>query len=809
MLTILAPIEIKCKAPDVSIHEGFYHKITDPYTIVNSQLIPEDLLHVVTMPPEYFFGGEDETNIFQQTNVASHQENKLEVINNLINRISVSESAQLTYQDRVYITDILQKIGIRNVNEFMKQVRQVKEEQNQTNELINLYWNHAGELRRLVENYRNEQTHVQQTDETNEQSRTLNLHEQILNRLQTAAIYQVVSNFNENLQENQTISNQELRLSEQTRTAQHILLQKLQTQARGEAVPLLYRQENYYEDQQLPEDQITETKILSQINSAVLLDLTNRVYQNRSSHTQRTLDTWIHTQNALYQTMENTMQRIEQHMQTDLSVNRSQADTYQQAYLEAQHQELQILNRLFEDHSQISDQNINELLRQSEENQVELINRVTQTGDQREETFLTQSRQTKNEFRSETQIRSDQIDQRSQLTATDNRLQQNKIITNQELIHQILQQDEIENETSITQNNQLQQHENYATQIVNQLLDRHMSQHEDIHNSLLRQTLEQQNLTERSLQQSENQLHLEQKIQEQGDTYIDQGEQNSTQLVDKRDLSTVEQEISRINRENINKQSQYLQMMENIKESLERPKQTHSRQQLRNESLLALEHPDRLLEQLQMEGQTQQQQKQQQLSQALNVLPEQTRTIYELVREYLEAPAAVRAQMKNISSDPGVLIRDLHEASLVHRQTIETHEASELLHEKTKEAFEHWNEVTAAEPKTKTLYEDQRTDVTLVHKRAEEQLDEEEIRQLIEENRRTQQTVHRQSENVTNYDTTQRTFTNINTQQITEQTENVSELVRQGVQRELGALSEKIYHKLEKRLETEKRRRGY
>ena len=99
--------------------------------------------------------------------------------------------------------------------------------------------------------------------------------------------------------------------------------------------------------------------------------------------------------------------------------------------------------------------------------------------------------------------------------------------------------------------------------------------------------------------------------------------------------------------------------------------------------------------------------------------------------------------------------------------------------------------------------------MTLVHRSQEQQLDEEEIRQLIEQNRTQTRTVHTQNESVTNYDTTQRQFTNVNTQQIMEQTENVSELVRQGVQRELGALSEKIYHKLEKRLETEKRRRGY
>ena len=43
-----------------------------------------------------------------------------------------------------------------------------------------------------------------------------------------------------------------------------------------------------------------------------------------------------------------------------------------------------------------------------------------------------------------------------------------------------------------------------------------------------------------------------------------------------------------------------------------------------------------------------------------------------------------------------------------------------------------------------------------------QQLDEEEIRQLIEQNRTQTRTVHTQNESVTNYDTTQRQFTNVN-----------------------------------------------
>ena len=249
--------------------------------------------------------------------------------------------------------------------------------------------------------------------------------------------------------------------------------------------------------------------------------------------------------------------------------------------------------------------------------------------------------------------------------------------------------------------------------------------------------------------------------------------------------------------------------MEGIRESMERQRERKSPEQMRRESLMALEHPTELMEQLRAEGEELQQVKQEKLSQVLNILPEQTRAVYETVREYLEAPMELRKEMAGVSDDMGMLIRDIHQAEYVNQQTELIHKQQEQLHEQTKEVIDRWNEKTPVEPQKKKIYEERRTDLTFVHRSQEQQVDEEVVQQMIEQNNRLNRTVHKQNETVTNFDTTQRTYQNVNTQQIVEQTENVNELVRQGIQRELGALSEKIYHKLEKRLESEKRRRGY
>lgn len=686
MLTITAPIELKCKAPENSMHEGFYHRIADQYSMMSINLTPEDLLHVMTTPPQYYFGGGDEMNIFQQTNVNAHEENKLEVINNLVNRIMVSESAQLTYQDRVYITDVIQKLGIRNVSEFMHQVNQLKQEQNNTNQLIDLYWNHLGELRQFVENYKTEQGDSHITEEITEQKEILHLHEDILNRLQTGAIYQTLQNFNNRTQGDWNITNTELALSEQYRTAQNILLQKLQSEARGEKTPLIYRHENYYEDQQLTQEQITEENIRNQVSSAVLLNLIDNVYQSRNEQLMRKGDQWYHMEEAFYQNAGNTMQRIKQKISAGNVFHTTQENAYVENYTQAQQNEISIINRL-------------------------LDHRIQQEG---------------------------------------------------------------------------------TTQ-----------------NRLIRQTLEEQNRLSQTNNYVDDRLQLAYTNIEEGDSFEEQTTYEQTQQIDKRDLSTVEQELSRINRENINNQSKYIQMMEGIRESMERPRERKSPEQMRRESLMALEHPTELLEQLHEEGQRQQLEKEEKLTQVMKMLPEQTREVYETVREYLAAPMELRREMTGVSDDMGMLIRDIHEAEVVREQTELVHKQQEQLHEQTREVIDRWKEQTPVEPQSKQVYEDRRTDVTLVHRSQEQQVDEELIQQMLEQNRTLSNTVRTQSETITNYDKTERTYNSVNTQQVIEQQEDVTELVRQGVQRELGALSEKIYHKLEKRLETEKRRRGY
>lgn len=314
MLTIKGPVELKCNTAMISSHEHFYHRIWGNYEMMTASVTGEDLLHVVTQPPQVFLGEGDMTSIVQNSRIENRQENKLNIINNLLNRIVLTEDVNLTYQDRVYITEVLNKLGIRNVQQFMNQVNRMKAETRNIQEQVSFYWSHLEELMELSKesNYREitkEEAFYQ------EQSTQVNLHQEIMNRLQTGAIYQILGNFYSSYNGNAYYVNaQELLVTEQKRTAVNVLLNRLQNLASPQALPMVFRHDNYYENQYLQEQELTEEGVNTQITSAVLLNLIDNLYLNRFEKKLENGQVWVSMEEALYQTADNTLKRVYYHI---------------------------------------------------------------------------------------------------------------------------------------------------------------------------------------------------------------------------------------------------------------------------------------------------------------------------------------------------------------------------------------------------------------------------------------------------------------------------------------------------------------
>ncbi len=313
MLKIKAPLKTVCNTNIAGSYDGFNERIAANYGMLNVNLTPEDFLHFVTQPPEIYLGEEGMTTIVDSVNMYQNNSSKLDIVNNVINRITLYDESTLTYQDKVFISNVLRKLGIKDVQVFMNQVRNLKNEATNSEELINLYWEHSDEIRELKERIlKEDETTVIEKGEDEEAAVNNYLYENIMKRLKTAAVYQEISNFvTENTRNTSNVSNAELKISEQTNIAKNVLLNYLQNNTFEESEPLNYQNINAYEYRSGDINNMSDTQIRNQLVEAAVLSVINQVYTTRLSEITSKNDIWLNIKNAFLDAADNTFERFE------------------------------------------------------------------------------------------------------------------------------------------------------------------------------------------------------------------------------------------------------------------------------------------------------------------------------------------------------------------------------------------------------------------------------------------------------------------------------------------------------------------
>ena len=319
MLTVKAPIEIKARTTYVSTPEAFYRRITGNYSLMETPVTAEDLLHLSTTPPEiYVQEGEGMTSILTSNTRNETNLQKVEILNNVLNRIVLSADAHVTYQDRVFITDALYKLGIRDDRRFMKAFYRMAEETRNTNTLINLYLEKGMELREMVESMETE-IRTQRTEESTENSTEKEnyLYERIMDRLRTGAIYQIVSNFNRSVEET-GIERNEYTIADQSYTAQHILLSVLRERAGIADENLVYLSTNTYEES-LETTDVAVSQVRNEMNGAVLMNMLQNLYHTAFDRFYLSQGQYYRFEDVFFGASLSTLQRLTQY-QGDVSL---------------------------------------------------------------------------------------------------------------------------------------------------------------------------------------------------------------------------------------------------------------------------------------------------------------------------------------------------------------------------------------------------------------------------------------------------------------------------------------------------------
>ncbi len=752
MLKIKAPIQTKVKADLCGSYENFTERIRGNYQQIGHYMESTDLLHLVTQPPEIFLMEGGDTMFANETNIENRQIQKVEIINNLVNRILVSADGSLHYQDRVYISNILHQLGIHDDRKFMREVRKAFQETREQNELINLYWNNMIELRNMVSTYQeeNETTLREERSELNQE--VLHLHEEVNARLQTGAIYQMLQSFASVNYNPRNITEQQYQLSESTRLSREILLQRLRENVRGEKQPLIYRHENVYEGTDLTENEITVENVSERVTSAVLLNLLDNIYQASYEYIDHKMDNWFRADAAYYQSAENTLSRIENN--TAYIQYLREVTNRTENEVEESRNELSILNQIL-DLRRWSDTRIQpsvggNLYETTAENvHLRSGDTVTEEGDTTVQTGLTHVTREGDQVTSETTLEGREENLRQQLYQT---YQQN-----------------------------IARNEKYM-QNLRQIIEQYRPGQ--------RETVTREEMQRNALEALEHPEQFLESIREEGTK--EREEQEALARAVEAALPRDQQIVNRL-----------------IRQYIEAPEEERRRMavSVNNQSLLFYD-----IYQATPEGERER------LLQAAETAPKEPAAMQQLAEDAGQGKEgsggeqeAAREMIRQIN-ERQIERREretaaLTEAELIHRARIET-ENEAIVKEITERVIERWRGVDRARENAPETMEERET-ISFIHRSVENEISEEDLDEIRQEIRRNRETVQRNISEERTTETTNVSATNTVTNQVIEQNEEeIQRLINRTVRRQMDTITEKVYGRIEKQLQNERRRRG-
>lgn len=689
MLTIHTPITLTVNPSVLQLNDNFTERIAGNYKVIGNGLEPEDMLHLVSEPPEVYLAEGGMAALVENRTVYENRSLKLDVINNVLNRILVSDTYRMTYQDKVFVQSVLSQIGVTDVSEFIRQVQNIRQERKNVSRLTDLYWSEHPMLSQLL-TYRQEQAEQKKTaegeGEKSGQEQALWLHQSILNRLQTGAVYQEIRNYlSATSSYHKTISGAEMQISEQTVMAQNILLNKLKNHTTVEEQPLIYHTLNAYEMREETQVQKNHAQTVSQLVQAVLFNALHQMYALRTEELLRQSNVWYQLAGAVYQATENTCRRYDAYHERNY-ISRREADNYTQTVQQYQKNEIRALEQFFPGERQSAVP-----VRTAEEiPEAEFVFAPETDEDTEEQMLQQQSQQTVQpaEPSVQNQFHNQQI----------------QSVTRQEAL--LLQQLE-----QINQNN--------------------------IHNSLLLQQL----LTGQPAEKGNGKINKE---------------------AAKRD------------------------------------------------ALRALHQPEEVLLTY-LESRTQEEKQETVARERLtSVFGEETVKIFETLEKYQKTPGLLAATGQVVPDGAGMLLRDI-QLQGQEKQVERLHEEEELVQEVVHEKLTRQIQREVLPEQLRQMNRQTQREISrveLLHRQTETTLEEEVLEEIRGLNRSTKVENRQIREQISESNLTQEIVNNRVNEFQTRQNEELTRLIQERVQHQLGDISEQVYGKLEKRMDAERRRRG-
>lgn len=759
MLTLKAPIELKNRSGFVHDNESFCHMIEGRYSLMGAEINGEDLLHAITSPPDIFIAEGDRTTFTGNAVFNNRNEEKLEIINNVLNRILVSADMELAYQDRAYITDVLYKMGIKDDRRFMSEVKNFMEETRQENNLIDLYL--SGGMEALRETIREAAAEIRTVrgDEAEEPDRYYENHlsYDIMHRLQTGAIYQIVSNFSKSVTNNR-ITEGEAVLSEQDQAATRMLVSRIAGDIRNEAYELIYRSEG--SENTVNEGDLFQNNLTEREGNVTLED--RRRYETVSGEARDRMS---------FQ-----------------GAGEGEADIPRTA------------DMIYREGDTVNAESFREELTENAENiRNSIINNIDAGR------YESPGGMSPAEVRILTErIREEIISPRMEFTYRSTNRYEDEFINNEQ------------NETGIRNDITQAALFDVVKNLYNTGYERILENNEHWYD--LRQVISKnsENTLVRLRQMTNDNYirYVEEAAPEQEADIIFNETETELREETERNVDNVElirEQIRRVDENNLRNVDRYRQIMETLNRVRETEVRTDGAQRTRQASLEALRDSGAVEMLMDAEERADENARRRALDEIMTYLPESAASVFQILEQHLDGNVVNNGDTNIISNDITLLQRDIEQTREIERSrelVLREREAEES------SASEEIERIRARQDAAENVPEPSgREDAPpeLVH-RTSEAMSYEELQETLEQVR--QQRINEvrdtevQTEETVNHTNVTHTVTENRSNITQEDREDIAEMVHRGVKQQMSAISDEVLHKLERRLRNEKSRRG-
>jgi len=260
-------------------------KIIANYQLIGMEITSADLLHMMVQEPELFLNSESFGIMTIENPVHATNQIKLEMINQLVNRLMLYFSPDFTYQDEVFVVSLLQKIGIFDVNEFMQQIHRHMDHNLLLAKLFHFY---GSQNKKIAETVHFFQTRLQQSYQEAKANNVQNawdmdykfayyLHNKVFERLMTAECNHILYSYYCQMDKRKATV-QGVREAVWAEQADVIQLSQMCKIMFCQTNPVAWQEDIYYERKHFAQESLTEEMVVQRIVAAILENMIQKLH---------------------------------------------------------------------------------------------------------------------------------------------------------------------------------------------------------------------------------------------------------------------------------------------------------------------------------------------------------------------------------------------------------------------------------------------------------------------------------------------------------------------------------------------------